>query len=325
MAELSSHHVRGWEVLRLTSEQVSVDVVPGLGGTVTDLRRRADDAPLLWSTPWGLRHQGAWSIPGSSEAAMLDSCPGGWQSLFPNAGDTAVLHGVEWGHDGETRITWLDHDQRGDGVSMSGRLVRSPFLVTKDVTVADDTVEVSETVTNVGGEAVEVMWGSQLVLGGELIGPGTTVSTSASVVRPDARSGSGTTYEDLMPWPRAHGAHATVNLSRLPGPDAAESRLAYLSDFATPSLTVRNATGSLGVDLTWDETWPYLCYSFEAGGRSGFPWFSNAYFLALTPLSSWPAHGLHEVRRTSATAIWVQPDEQLSSRFAVRVHPAPSA
>ena len=323
MAELTSRDVRGWEVLRLRSDQVSVDVVPGLGGTITDLSRRADEAALLWSTPWGLRRQGAWSLPGSSEAVMLDSYPGGWQTLFPNGGDTAVLHGVEWGHDGETRLNWLDWEWRDDGLAMSGRLVRSPFEVTKSVAVAGDTVTVEETVTNVGGEAVEVMWGSQLALGGDLVGPGTTVSTSASVVRPDPRASSGTSYEDLMPWPRSHGQRSVVNLSRLPGPEAGESRLAYLTDFAAPALTVRNATGSLGVDLTWDETWPYVCYSLEAGGRSGFPWFGNAYFLALTPTSSWPAHGLHEVRRTSATAVWVQPGERLASRLAVRVHPAP--
>ncbi len=321
MAELTALSVRGWEVLRLSNDQVSIDVVPGLGGTITGLTRLADGASLLWSTPWGLRRPGAWSLPGSSEAVMLDSYPGGWQTLFPNGGDTAVVHGVEWGHDGEARLTWLDWELRGDALELSGRLVRSPFALTRTVRLEDDTVTVSEQVTNEGGEAVELMWGSQLALGGDLVGPGSTVTTTASVVRADPRTSSGTTYEDLMPWPRSHGVRAVVNLSRLPGPDAGESRQAYLSDFTTPSVTVRNAAGTLGIDLTWDESWPYLGYSFEAGGRTGYPWFSNAYFLALTPASSWPARGLHEVRRTSATTEWAQPGQQLSSRVSVRVHP----
>jgi hypothetical protein len=189
--------------------------------------------------------------------------------------------------------------------------------------VDEDTVTVTEQLTNEGGEALEVMWGSQLTLGGDLIGPGTTVSTSASVVRPDPRATRGTTYEDLMPWPRSHGPRSVVNLSRVPGPDAGESRVAYLSDFTTTSVTVRNAGGTLGLDLSWDEDWPYLWYSLEAGGRAGFPWFGRGYFLALTPSTSWPAHGLHEVRRTSATTRWVQPDEQVGSRVSVRVHPRP--
>jgi hypothetical protein len=320
MAELTTRDVRGWEVLRLSSDQVGVDLVPGLGGTITAIDRLCDGASLLWSTPWGLRRPGARSVPGSSEAVMLDSYPGGWQSLFPNGGDTAVAHGVEWGHDGEARVTWLEWEHRDGAVELTGRLVRSPFALRRTVRVEDDVVTVTEQVTNEGGESVEVMWGSQLALGGDLVEPGSTVSTSASVVRPDPRGAAGATYEDLMPWPRSHGRWSVVNLSRLPGPEAMESRLAYLSDFSSPSVTVRNAAGTVGVDVSWDESWDYLWYSLEAGGRDGFPWFSRGYFLALTPSSSWPARGLHEVRRTSATTRWLQPGERAESRVSVRVH-----
>ena len=323
MVEIEQLRVRDWEVLRLRAAGVSLDVVPGLGGTVTELRRQPDGESLLWSTPWGLRPAGARGLPGSSEAQMADSYPGGWQTLFPNGGDTAVVQGVEWGFDGEARLAWMDWEPREDGVVLSGRLVRSPFRLTKTFTVDGSTVTLEERVHNEGGEAVETMWGAQLVFGGALVGPGTTLSTTASTVHPDPRYSIGTSYDDLMPWPRSHGPRSVVNLARLPGPDAEETRLSYLDDFSDHILTVRSPDRTLGVDLTWDEQWPYLWYSLEAHGRTGFPWFSSAYFLALTPSSSWPAHGLHEVRRTSGTTVWVQPGEELSSRLGVRVHPAP--
>jgi len=324
MVELQRRVERDWEVLRLSSGAVEVDVVPGRGGTVTGIRR-SDGASLLWSTPWGLRHRGAGSIPGTSEAAMLDTYPGGWQTLFPNGGDTAVVHGVEWGVDGELRLTWLDWSLEDDALVLTGRLARSPFAVRRTIRVEDHTVVVEERLTNEGGDPLEVMWGSQVALGGDLVGPGTTVSTTASVVHPDPRHSSGTTYDDIMPWPRSHGPHTVVNLSRLPGPDAEESRLAYLTDFDRPAVTVRSADGRVGVDLEWDASWPHLWYSLEAGGRSGYPWFSRGYFLALTPSTSWPAHGLHEARRSSASTVWVQPDEVLHSRVSLRVHPGPAA
>ncbi len=313
--------VREWEVLRLSTEAVSLDVVPALGGTVTDLTRRADGASLLWSTPWGLRHRGAWSVPGSSEAVMADTFPGGWQTLFPNGGDTAIVQGVEWGYHGEARVTWLDWEQRDDALVLSGRLVRSPFTLTKTFTLDGDTVRLDERMTNVGGEPVEVMWGSQLTLGGDLVGPGSTITATASTVHPDPRFSVGTSYDDLMPWPRAHGPKGVVNLARLPGPDADETRLCYLTDFAVPSLTVHSPDRSLGLDLTWDASWPYVWYSLEAGGRKGFPWYSGAYFLSLTPGTSWPAHGLHEARRTSGTTVWVQPGEELTAQVSLHVHP----
>jgi len=322
--EIERRRVRDWEVLRLSSDGASLDVVPGLGGTVTALDRRPDGASLLWSTPWGLRHRGAWSVPGNAEAQMADTFPGGWQTLFPNGGDTAVVQGVEWGYHGEARLTALDWQQVGDAVVLTGRLVRSPFALVKTFRVTGDTVTLEERVRNDGREAVEVMWGSQLTFGGDLVGPGTTVTADASTVHPDPRFSVGTGYDDLMPWPRSHGRRSVVNLARLPGPEAEESRLSYLDDFSSPSLTVRSADRSLGVDLRWDESWPYVWYSLEAGGRSGFPWYSGAYFLSLTPSTSWPAHGLHEVRRTSGTTVWVQPDEELASWLTLRVHPVPA-
>jgi galactose mutarotase-like enzyme len=321
--EIEQRTVRDWEVLRLSTEEVRLDVVPALGGTVTALDRCADGASLLWSTPWGLRHRGAIGLPGSSEAQMLDSYPGGWQTLFPNGGDTAVVQGAEWGFHGEARLTWLDWEQQGDSLVLTGRLVRTPFLLTKTFTVVGGTVTLEERVRNDGDEALEVMWGSHLALGGDLVGPGTTIATSASTVHPDPRHSVGTGYDDLMPWPRSHGPHSVVNLARLPGIDVAETRLSYLDDFTTPALTVLSPDRSLGVDLEWDEVWPYVWYNLEAGGRNGFPWYSRGYFLALTPSSSWPARGVHEVRRTSGTTVWVQPDEELTSRLALRVHPVP--
>jgi galactose mutarotase-like enzyme len=35
--------VRGWPVIRLASASLTVDVVPEYGGTVTSIRRTADD------------------------------------------------------------------------------------------------------------------------------------------------------------------------------------------------------------------------------------------------------------------------------------------
>jgi galactose mutarotase-like enzyme len=321
VAQIEQLNIRDWEVLRISGEGVSLDIVPALGGTVTALRRLPDGASLLWSTPWGLRHRGARPLPGSSEALMIDSYPGGWQTLFPNGGETAVVQGAEWAHDGEARLTWLDWETQDDAVVLRGRLVRSPFQLTKTFTVTGDTVTLEERIRNDGGEAMETMWGAQLTFGGDLVGLGTTISTSASTVHPDPRHSIGTSYDDVMPWPRSHGPSSVVNLSRLPGPQAAETRLSYLDDFSSYALTVHSPDRSLGVDVEWDEIWPFVWYALEAGGRSGFPWYSAGYFLALTPATSWPGHGLHEVRRTSGTTLWVQPGEELTSRLRLRVHP----
>ena len=323
MDDLEQLSVNRWELLRLRSDAISLDVLPGLGGTIVSLRRRSDDTELLWRTPWGLRPQGSWSVPGSSHAVMLDTYPGGWQTLFPNGGDTAIVHGVEWGHDGEARLSPFVWEHAGSSLTMTTRLVRAPFEVTKEISVSGDEVTVTETITNVGGEVLEVIWGQEIVLGEPLVSQHTVVDAAATTVHPDPAFTSDAGYDDVLPWPRSFGTSGITNLRNLPGRGADETRLAYVTDFLTPQVTVRNPRLDLGLDLRWDgDTWPHLWYSMEAGQRTGFPWWSDGYFFSLTPSSSWPAHGIHDARRVAQTTLWVSPSETKSAHLTLRVHPA---
>ena len=86
-------------------------------------------------------------------------------------------------------MTWLDWEFTGslaaDGrPALFARRSRSPRLFR----CAIIEVTVGETVRNVGRERIETMWGSQLMLGGELLGPETIVDATAAVVRPDPTS-----------------------------------------------------------------------------------------------------------------------------------------
>ena len=320
MAELSQHTVRGWEVLRLSTEELSLDLVPALGGTVISLVRRADGAELLWSTPWGLRARGAQLLPGTAEAQASDTSAGGWQTLFPNGGDSAAVHGVEWGYDGEARLTWMDWTFTGSSLLLNGRLARSPFELSKTVSLRRTEVTIGETVRNVGVEAVDTMWGSQVTLGGSLIGSDTVVEAAATVVRPDPQTSPSTSYDDLMPWPRAYGAETVINLATIPALDAAETRLAYLGDFTAPTMRVRRPSVGLDLELEWDgETWPHVWYRMEAGGRRTHPWYGRGYFLALTPATSWPAHGLYDARRVSGSTLSIEPDTARTAHLTLRL------
>lgn len=323
MDGLEQLSVNDWELLRLSTDQITVDVLPGLGGTIVSLRRRSDDTELLWRTPWGIRQRGAHAVPGSSEAMMIDTYPGGWQTLFPNGGDTSIVHGVEWGHDGETRIAPFSWQHSEGELELKTRLVRAPFEVTKVIAVSGAEVTVSETLANVGAESLEIIWGQQIVFGEPLISEDTLVEASAVTVHPDQGVTSDAGYEDVMPWPRSHGSYAPINLRTLPVRGSAETRLAYVTDFSSHAMSVRNRQRDLGVDLEWNgEVWPFVWYSMEAGGRSGFPWFSDGYFFSLTPCSSWPAHGIHDARQVDQTTLWFHPREVKRSHLKVTVHPA---
>ena len=320
MADLRQIERRGWEVLSLASDRLQVQVVPGLGGAVVSLQRREDDLELLFAAPWGLRHRGAAALPGSAEAAMVDSYPGGWHTIFPNGGDAATAYGAEWGFDGEARVAWFDWLHTGSSLVLSARLVRSPFEITKIVSVRGDEVSVGETVKNVGKIHLDVLWGQQVAFGANVLGPGSVVDTSATLVRPDIHLARSAGYDDLLPWPRAYTADGVANLRTIPAPGRAETRMAYLSELGEPRVSLSSPAADLRVELSWDGgVWPHLWYNLEAGGRTAFPWFGTARFLALTPCTSWPAHGVHDARRVSASTLRIHPGVARTSHLSVRV------
>lgn len=182
----------------------------------------------------------------------------------------------------------------------------------------------TETVKNVGGEVLEVIWGQQIVFGEPLVSGDTVVDAAATTVHPDPTVTDETDYEDVMPWPRSHGNTSIINLHNLVARASNETRLAYVTDFTEAKVSVRNSRAGLRVDLEWDrDSWPHLWYSLEAGHRSGFPWFSDGYFFSLSPVSSWPGRGIYDARRVAQTTVWIQPAELMTSHLTVRVHEAP--
>ena len=250
MADVERLQVADREIIRLSSDQLRLDVVPGLGGTAISLVRLEDQAELLWRSPWGLRPAAARPLTGNPESVMLDTLPGGWQTIFPNGGDSAVVNGAEWDYDGEARVAWFDWEQAGSSVILKTRLVRSPFALTKIISVNADEVTIGETAKNVGEEHVDVMWGSQLMLGPALLGPEMIIDTGATLVRPDPQLALDATYDDILPWPRSYGPDGMVNLRSLPAADNYLTRSAYLSDFRSapspgaPMATVTNGAAA---------------------------------------------------------------------------------
>jgi hypothetical protein len=325
VAEVERLRVADREVLRLSSEQLRLDVVPSVGGTALSLVRLEDETELLWSSPWGLRPPSAHSLPGGQESHLYDSLAGGWQSIFPNGGDAAVVDGAEWGFDGEVRLAWFDWEVAGSSVIMKSRLLRSPFTITKILSVIGDEVTIGETVTNIGERHVDVVWGAQVFLGSALLEPGSVLDATASIVRPDPRHAAAD-YEDILPWPRSYDPNGMINLRTLPPPESRVTRAAYLSDFLPSSasggalVTVTNEQRRLRVGFSWDlDALPHLWYRLEAGGTSGYPWYGAAHFLSLTPSTSWPARGLPEVRRISATSLRIHPGVARTAHLSVRV------
>jgi hypothetical protein len=291
----SSRH--GWEIVHIRTTDLEVEVLPGKGGDVLQIRRREDDLDVLWTSPWGLRPRGAWSAANESEGRLMEAYPGGWQTVFPNGGDASPAHGTVWGMHGEVWLSPFDWERSGpSGITMHTRLVHSPFSVTKDVQVAGSHVTICETITNCGRHPVDVMWSHHPAFGAPLLSADSIVDT------PDARI----VIDDVTPSGRtdvgsAAGGGAT-DLRWPPNESAAVARMAYLIDLVDGSMHLRNPRLGAGALITWDTSvMPHAWYWLECHGSPDFPWYQQAYVLGLEPASSYPAQGLGKARERGST------------------------
>ncbi|WP_295127978.1 DUF4432 family protein [uncultured Leifsonia sp.] len=295
-------------MVTLRSDSIAVQVLPGKGGDILSVKRRADDLEFLWQSPWGLRERGAFGAAYESEGHLMEAYAGGWQTVFPNGGDLVDVYGTTWGMHGEVWLTPFDWEILDDAtIRMTCTLVHSPFDLIKSITVTDTTVTVTETITNTGGVAVDTMWSHHPAFGPPFLSKDTQIISSSRQVRVEERTLEGTT--DLRPgaeafWPLTPSLLDGVitDLSRLPAPDAAINRMAYLDDFDTAEITLLNPSLDASATLTWTtELFPYAWYWFEGRSIRTAPWFRRIYALGIEPASSIPGNGLLAARDAGTT------------------------
>lgn len=320
--------VRGWDVVRLESSDLRVDVVPGKGGDITSVRWKPNDTELLWQSPWGLRQRGAVGTVGDSEAILMDAYPGGWQTVFPNAGDPVVEHGVQWGMHGEAWIAPYDWEPEGtSALTLRTRLVRSPFELVRRIRLDGHRLLVSETARNVGGVPIEVAWGHHVAFGAPFLGTSCRLDTGAATVAVDDTGE--TPAGDLVPgarasWPYVPGrSGASVDLREVPDPEQPTQRLGYLLDFGEQGrVALTNVRLGLSARLTWDATvMPYAWLWYEMHATPEFPWYKAAYVLGIEPHSSYPGQGLHAIREKTGTQLRFEPGEARTATTTLDVTP----
>lgn len=307
---------RGWEIVRLSSDTVEVDVLPGLGGAVHAARWRPTALDVLFKTRWGLRHPDSRPLGGNAESRLMQSYPGGWQSVFPNGGDPVEEHGITWGLHGEVWLTAFEWAVSTAGaLEMTARLVHTPFEITKSVALVDGRLSVRERITNIGRQSIEVMWSHHPAFGAPFLSPETRVETNGrTVLVDDIRSNASSELVTgaHAPWPRVPARRGgDADLGAVPPADAGVDRMAYLTDFP-PQARVRLTNPVLGVSATLDwraEQFPFAWYWLEAGGTGGFPWYHAAYVLGIEPATSYPAQGLHAAQAKTGTQVRFGPGE----------------
>ena len=140
---LQLYERRGLRHLVLENRALRVTVLPDKGADIVELRLKALDLDVLWTSPTGLRDPRI-TIPSSDGVgAMMDLYEGGWQEIVPSGGPSSTHLGATWGQHGEsTTLPWeiqvVEDAPDHLAVTLRVRLLRYPLTLCKTLHLRGD-------------------------------------------------------------------------------------------------------------------------------------------------------------------------------------------
>jgi len=302
---------RGWRGLVLRSEHVEVVLLPDKGADLYSWVDLESGVDVLFKTPWGLPPAApGWS--GDSQTAWLERYPGGWQVLCPNGGaESEGPGGVRWGFHGEACQTAWDVTGTGSHIGagwaeLTTRLHRAPLRLRRRLRLSGRLLTITESVTNISPEEIELMWSHHPAFGAPFLDGGCVISTGArTVVADDEAPGTMLAPDSRHAWPHASTKDdEPLDLSRVPGPEEPRSHLAYLTDFDEGWYAITNPRLGLGVGLRWPlEVFPSAWFWQEMHASPGYPWWREAYVCAIEPATTIPGQGVTAARAKGSSLL----------------------
>ncbi len=286
----SSTTVAGWRALGLADDELEATVLPDKGAEIHSLVHRPTGTELLFQAPWGLQPPDAPPRDGADGHPFLERYAGGWQELFPSANGPTEYRGESIPFHGEVATLPWECDRRGDALRCAVRCERTPFRLERTMRIEEGGLVLDETVRNEGEDPAHFVWGHHLVLGPPFIErgcvleiPARTLETIPEMWEETARLEPG----QREPWPTARlRAGGTVDLSEVPGPEAASHDDVYVTDLEGGWASVTNPRLGLRFRLEFDPAvfgWVIAWQPY--GGARAMP-LTGAYALGVEPWTS---------------------------------------
>jgi hypothetical protein len=202
------------------------------------------------------------------------------------------------------------------------RAPRTPFYLEKTLTVerGKAVLTIEESLTNEGGEPIDLMWGHHIAFNTPVIADGARIDTSAQTLLVHGEMPGfeprRLALEQEVPWPNAQGASGgSVDASIIPPQGkAGYCEMAYLTDWRDNAwYALTKANDEVGFAVAWDgDHFRYLWYWSELGAQTGYPWWKRFYTVALEPWTSYPTNGLLDAIERG-TQLTLEPHQTVST------------
>jgi hypothetical protein len=232
--------------LRIHTDQLALSVIPEAGGKILDLVDLGTGFNLLWQNPripLGRTYAGA---------PFDDVWCGGWDDMFPTDvpcevdGNTHHDHGDLWIGPWE----WDVESDAGDhAVVHLARFSPSlPCRVEKWISVdsSGGAISIRMALTNRGAQPVRFLWNQHIA---HAIGPGSRVHLPVSRLDVAGPTKSRAGDASQVQWP-VHDE--SLDLSRLPGPEAGVTEFLCAEDLRAGWCTVTHPEPGVAVRLGFD-------------------------------------------------------------------------
>lgn len=298
------------DVLQVVGDGLIVEFLPEKGGDIYKIC--IDRTNILWESPWGISKLGnRIDFCHTSKERWLQSYPGGWQILFPNAGDDSYNYGVMHNFHGEAcQVPWTyklgEVTDTKVQIIFSTLLYKSPFAMERIVTIdeVEQCIELKESVTNQGQQALYAEWGQHIAFGAPFIGPGTRLEAPARSVESYERDSElSRLKKGVFSWPIED---MSCDLGHVPSGKATD--FAILKELTMGCYTIINDKMDLRVRVEWDvDTMPNLWLWQEFNGLQDYPFYGACYVMGVEPNSASHEAGLQEsIQRGEAIEIKAQ-------------------
>ena len=297
--------------VRLSSDELEVDVLPGNGADVQAIVDRRTGVDLLWKSPWGtdLRAEDA----PTSRDRWLTRAWGGWQLLLPNTGEEASEDGITWGFHGEAGMrAWDVAAAEADRLELTLDLETAPLRLRRACRVTGPELRVTTTVSNRSSAPVEFLWGEHPTYG-EAFAAGATLEIGARTLRVEIADSAGVEAGEEHAWP-------TRGLERLPERAPSRFLFGFLDGLTEGTYRVRNDRLGLAARLTWPlDVFPCVWLWEEIRFTQDRPWGGQAYAVGIEPQAAYPALGMTELRRHGGHGLSIGPGAALEATITLSV------
>jgi hypothetical protein len=315
---------RGLKTVVLENEIVRITVLADKGADIYSFVHKPTDTDFMWRSPWGVRDQSKTVPPtGDPSSVWLDFYEGGWQTVVPHGGYSDTVYGADFGIHGDVSlIPWdaqiIEDTPEKVSVRFWAKSLRMPMSVSKTLTLVagSPTLKVEESVTNEGGEALDMVWLEHIALGPPVI------SGNSRLFLPDCKLLSHPESIDpnsiLEPdfkgdWPNMNAKDGSViDFTHIPAKEERSLDMAYMTEMSEGWYAVLNEETNIGWAVSYPvETFKYLWYWRNYGGGYGYPWYGRCYNAGLEPCTSFGNGGIKQAQE-NGTALNIGAGETIS-------------